>query len=426
LMESGTLGRLESPPSARKSMPLVARSCSTCPSCQKPINVGDAVGKIENKWAHEMCAVPFGWLLEEPSVPRICKHFSRRGACAYGDACKFEHSQEAFRLSRQQQSAQKLEHESSLIGIHARHNEATRIANRGLGRRNLVRNRCRVSVFRRWLLETFGLEQLMAGSGILDVGGGKGELSFELLNLNGVPSTVVDPRPLDLSRFARRLCWGFYHRNAAFAVSNTRGFGEPAQAPMHLRVFFNADEHLSSEVLGCADQESVTSVGIAALANANTFQSERQRALTMLWTEKGLHEGEAGEADDCGEGEANATSHNSTDSGVEGGCGLVVREVDGFDEATKIVRDCSIVLGMHPDQAAGSAVQYAIRAGKPFAVVPCCVYSSEFPSRKLPDGSPVRTYNDLVAWLVSLARGRAKVATLDFEGKNKVVYATVV
>ena len=34
--------------------------------------------------------------------------------------------------------------------------------------------------------------------------GGKGELGFELLNLNATPATVLEPRPLDLRR---RLKW---------------------------------------------------------------------------------------------------------------------------------------------------------------------------------------------------------------------------
>jgi len=38
---------------------------------------------------------------------------------------------------------------------------------------------------------------------------------------------------------------------------------------------------------------------------------------------------------------------------------------------------------MHPDQAAGPIVKYAVQYQKSFAVVPCCVYSKEFPKRKL-------------------------------------------
>jgi hypothetical protein len=32
----------------------------------------------------------------------------------------------------------------------------------------------------------------------------QGEISFQLFNLNSIPSTVVDPRPLRLKQFERR------------------------------------------------------------------------------------------------------------------------------------------------------------------------------------------------------------------------------
>lgn len=53
---------------------------------------------------------------------------------------------------------------------------------------------------RRWLLDTFGRDALAAGAGVLDVADGKGALAFELANLNGLPATVLDPRPLALGR----------------------------------------------------------------------------------------------------------------------------------------------------------------------------------------------------------------------------------
>lgn len=52
----------------------------------------------------------------------------------------------------------------------------------------------------RFLIDTFGRELLNEGSGVLDVAGGKGELSFELVNLNGINATVVEPRALQLWR----------------------------------------------------------------------------------------------------------------------------------------------------------------------------------------------------------------------------------
>ena len=82
----------------------------------------------------------------------------------------------------------------------------------------------------------------------------------------------------------------------------------------------------------------------------------------------------------------------------------------------RLLASCSAVVGLHPDQAAGAIVEFAVGQGKPFAVVPCCVYSSAFPKRRLPDGTPVRTHGQLVEYLVSRAPG-AQTRALDFEGK---------
>ena len=51
---------------------------------------------------------------------------------------------------------------------------------------------------------------------MLDVAGGSGVLSFELVNLNNLESTVIDPRPLRLQKSQKWLRHGWYHRNAFF------------------------------------------------------------------------------------------------------------------------------------------------------------------------------------------------------------------
>ncbi len=57
--------------------------------------------------------------------------------------------------------------------------------------------------FRRWLVRTFGLDLLCSGSGVLDVAGGRGQLSFELVNLHACPSTVFDPRSAASINYAK-------------------------------------------------------------------------------------------------------------------------------------------------------------------------------------------------------------------------------
>jgi len=62
--------------------------------------------------------------------------------------------------------------------------------------------------------------------------------------------------------------------------------------------------------------------------------------------------------------------------------------------------------------------------GKPLALVPCCVYGSlpQFSARVLEDGvTRVRSYDQFVSYLKQ--KYRLSVATLPFEGKNKVLYS---
>lgn len=76
---------------------------------------------------------------------------------------------------------------------------------------------------------------------------------------------------------------------------------------------------------------------------------------------------------------------------------------------------------MHPDQATGAIVETANELGKPFAVVPCCVFARLFPDRRTSNGKPVVLYSDLISYL--LASGdNISVSNLCFEGRNCVIY----
>ena len=85
----------------------------------------------------------------------------------------------------------------------------------------------RTTVFRRWLLARMGEARLRGGAGAVDVAGGSGQLAFELLNVNGVPTTIVDPREVRLDK------WCAYYDRSAYG---RREAG--ARMPSHLREFF--------------------------------------------------------------------------------------------------------------------------------------------------------------------------------------------
>jgi hypothetical protein len=103
-------------------------------------------------------------------------------------------------------------------------------------------------------------------------------------------------------------------------------------------------------------------------------------------------------------------------------------EITSWGEASKIFEECSIVIGLHPDQATEAIVDLALQwyvmlfpssyyyqfspshycmvddlhnRKKPFAVIPCCVYHKEFPKRRFPDGTPISKYEDFVQYLIA-------------------------
>uniref|UniRef100_A0A6B2LG12 Uncharacterized protein n=1 Tax=Arcella intermedia TaxID=1963864 RepID=A0A6B2LG12_9EUKA len=95
----------------------------------------------------------------------------------------------------------------------------------------------------------------------------------------------------------------------------------------------------------------------------------------------------------------------------------------GLEKLIEAISGCSIVVGMHPDQAAGAIIDYCLAVGKPFAITPCCVYADQFPKRKLKDGTPVRTDQHFLQYLIEKDPQNILQDTLAFEGKNVVLYS---
>lgn len=90
-----------------------------------------------------------------------------------------------------------------------------------------------------------------------------------------------------------------------------------------------------------------------------------------------------------------------------------------------LVSTASLFIGLHSDQATIPIVDAALKAGKAFAVVPCCVFSHDNRTRRLKSGELVTTTEQQIQYICekdTKGRGEIKTAYLDFEGKNVVVY----
>mmetsp|Transcript_71783 Transcript_71783/g.191443 ORF Transcript_71783/g.191443 Transcript_71783/m.191443 type:complete len:299 (+) Transcript_71783:638-1534(+) len=193
-----------------------------------------------------------------------------------------------------------------------------------------VSHRQRAAVFAQWLIATFGLPTLQQG-GVLDVAGGRGELSFELALAHDIPVTVVDPRTVKLNK------------------------------PQFKRL--KQEKGLSGD-------------------------------LAKQWFAKHI-------------------KHIKT-----------TMDPAFFEvpSQSQVVARTAVLVGLHPDEATGAICESAVKHGKPFAVVPCCVFSDMFPERTI-ENRQVRTHDDICAWIKTLAPGVGS-AFLGFAGKNRVVFLT--
>jgi hypothetical protein len=88
---------------------------------------------------------------------------------------------------------------------------------------------------------------------------------------------------------------------------------------------------------------------------------------------------------------------------------------------SELLKHASIFVGMHPDQATEAIVDQALALGRPFAVVPCCVFPKLFPDRRLVSGQHVKTCGGFLRYLKSKHED-IQMTSLGFQGRNRVLY----
>lgn len=385
----------------------ISRYTSPCGVCQSNIVPGDRMfcfattskkpdeKEVKNEkmksisWGHESC------YSSNLPPPPICRHWMRLGRCPSLQAglCAFSHNEDA------------------------RGSAATNLDKKQYGgRRNYIRNQHKNSVLRIFLMQTYGSDYLHQQDGvIIDAAGGKGELAWELINLSGVKDcVVVDPRKMNLSLVQTKWKKGLFEPKRTgpvfskwYPACEDGCKMRQSIRPRHIRCFLDGE--------ACLDFMNATSKEDISRAN-EWYQNQLFRAKEISWTRKGLTQHEDGTSYNE---EEEVTNNNetisletleSTDS-----------EISSAQEARRLLQRSHLIVGLHCDQAAGEIVDFAMAKKIPWCVVPCCTYSEMFSCRKLRDGTRVTSYEHLVQWLQE-RDPRAKVATLDMEGKNKVVY----
>jgi len=117
------------------------------------------------------------------------------------------------------------------------------------------------------------------------------------------------------------------------------------------------------------------------------------------------------------------------DDGVAtGGFGAIPSATAGMDldaDLLEVVEGSCLMVGFHADGATEAVVDIALRHGKPFVVVPCCVFPRLFSHRYVMDESgrrvQVRTHDQFCRYLLQ-KDPRIAMEILPFEGRNVAIW----
>jgi hypothetical protein len=257
----------------------------------------------------------------------------------------------------------------------------------------------RVYIFREFLLDTYAT-YLSAGDIVLDVAGGKGDLSWILCNVDDIQSVVMDPRRtinhIDKSvEFLRRHPDECRKR----AIPNVSTYQPLAalmphlerkeyqmQTPPHVRVF--VDQDLVEAV------RRVVQNAPNGLDNWKSYWNDATDRTVGFITPSGKNDFAIERVD---------VSENS---------------IADADAALDLVLRAKLIVGYHPDQATDACFDLARVLRIPVCVVPCCTFPSEFPQRRFYDGTVERNverYEDLIQYLLQ-ENPSAKTKVLTFPG----------
>ena len=176
-----------------------------------PTLLWQAVPKVVERWADRPGSETFA---PRPTAKRrrgataadastMCKYWINTGKCPKGDGCSFRHMDMSTNAGKRARTAWVAERKAERLARQAAASAASGDALAPAAKRH---KNARADVFCEWLVGSLRREALARGSGVLDVAGGRGDVSFELAvkHALGARCTLVDPRPRKLSKAQRR------------------------------------------------------------------------------------------------------------------------------------------------------------------------------------------------------------------------------
>ncbi|KAL3815289.1 hypothetical protein ACHAXA_006791 [Cyclostephanos tholiformis] len=271
--------------------------------------------------------------------------------------------------------------------------------------------RFRVFAFREFLLRTYFRPSSLSSSGggndgaavVLDVAGGNGHLSWILRNADGINSIVVDPVRPKHDRLIKSMNFLIDHPDEA-ALRSVEGL--PTHQPLARlmpsliencerrddrgRPIMTSPSYMRIRV----DSKLVAMLRKVIVDGPSSGGDDALRSWDAYWYNESVNSANVPEED----GKSFALSDDS--------------QICDSRRALEVFRSVDLIVGFHPDQATEAIIDMALLLRVPFAVVPCCVFPSEFPERTL-GGKRVRIYSELVEYLRTKHDG-IRTTTLPF------------
>jgi hypothetical protein len=310
----------------------------------------------------------------------------------------------------------------------------------GFSQRAYSRRNC-VFVFREFLLSTYH-EYLFSNSFsnvdekpiVLDVAGGKGNLSWLLSNMDGIESVIIDPRLSSHSRLENSVKYLLDHPEEA---TNRSIKEKPTYQPLAEVILQKQHHNYSSSESNLTKTLRPKQVRIHV--NENFLKVFRQKLLntprqldvneeideftsTSIYTpwSQYLKDNIVHQVSTVPDPEKYKL--NNTDHVGAGEC------VTDPDEIFDIIRRAKLIVGFHPDQATEPCMDLAQILKVPFAICPCCVFPKEFPNRTY-QGEKVTKYDQFLGYLKAKyqcvnekAIKVAQLHTLKATSRNVVLY----
>jgi hypothetical protein len=245
-----------------------------------------------------------------------------------------------------------------------------------------VGKKVRFQHFCDFCVETFGMDRLKEGGGVLDVAGGKARMALELCLERHIPCTVVDPSFSKLSDFTAK-------RIATLALASTSA-SETVTGSAAV-VVVDPNNNNRHQTLASASHHHHLLSPSAFFSKSDQDDPDRRQKIDAFMAQIGFQ------------------FHKCLFN-------------EEYCRGNPTWEDSSVVIGMHPDEATEHIVDEALKVGKPFAVVPCCVFPSLFRERRLFNGKTVRSLEQFIQYLLEKDTGILVQVLENVPGCNTVVY----